>query len=104
MSNSPGPWRFDGHGINDANGERICKVTNSERCLENGRDYNPKFLADSLLIKEAPTMLDVLKRIAPALETAVHLMRMYKNEDEYQLFKKDAELVRETIADTREEK
>jgi hypothetical protein len=102
--NSPKPWRFDGHGINDANGERICKVSNSERCLENQRGFNPKFLADSLLIKEAPTMLDVLERIGPALETAAHLMRLNGSEEEYQLFKQDAELVRETIKDAKEEK
>lgn len=61
MKYTIGPWRFDGHGINSFEGERICKVTNSERCLENGRDYNPRFLADSMLISRAPEMLKLLK-------------------------------------------
>jgi hypothetical protein len=61
MNNTPGPWRFDGHGINSREGERICKVSNSERCLENGRDYNPRFLADSILISRAPELLKTLK-------------------------------------------
>jgi hypothetical protein len=61
MNNTPWPWRFDGHGINSREGERICKVTNSERCLENGRDYNTRFLADSMLISRAPELLKILK-------------------------------------------
>ena len=104
MSNhSPAPWRFDGHGINDANGQRICKVSH-ERCLLDQRTWNPVFIGDSLLIREAPTMLDVLERIGPALETAAHLMRLNGSEDEFQLFKKDANLVIETISATKEEK
>jgi len=30
MQSTPAPFRFDGHGINDANGQRVCKVTNCE--------------------------------------------------------------------------
>jgi hypothetical protein len=61
MKYTPWPWRFDGHGINSREGERICKVTNSERCLENGRDYNQRFLDDSMLISRAPELLKMLK-------------------------------------------
>jgi hypothetical protein len=93
------PWRFDGHGINDRIGTRIAKV--SFQPYENGNERNPLFDKYSNLIKEAPIMLDTLERILPALETAAHLMRLNGSEEEYELFKQDAELVRETILGTR---
>jgi len=92
-----GPWRFDGHGINDKNGTRIAKV--SFQPYEEGNKRNPLFDRYSYLIKESPTMLDVLERIAPALETAAHLMRLNGGEEEYELFKQDAKLVRDVISD-----
>jgi hypothetical protein len=49
-------------------------------------------------------MLETLERILPALETAAHLMRMHGSEEEYQLFKKDAQLVWDAIKDAKEEK
>jgi hypothetical protein len=48
-------------------------------------------------------MLEVLERIAPALETAAHLMKVFGSEYESHLFSKDAQLVRDTISDTKEE-
>ena len=96
------PWRFDGHGINDRDGTRIAKV--SFNPYPEGNERNPLFDLYSNLIKEAPTMLETLERIAPALETAAHLMRLTGNEEEYQLFKQDAKLVRETILGTKEGK
>ena len=96
------PWRFDGHGINNAKGERIAKVSFTR--YGDGNTINPLFDKYSILLKEAPTMLETLERILPALETAAHLMRLNGNEEEYQLFKKDAQLVRETILGTKEEK
>ena len=92
------PWRFDGHGINDKDGARIAKVS-VVRYTTGGCEINPLFDKYSNLIKEAPTMLDVLERIAPALETAAHLMRLNGSEEEYQLFKQDIELIRDTISD-----
>jgi len=61
IDHSPAPWRFDGHGINDANGQRICKVSNSEPYIENVR--NKRFGDDSHLIKMAPEMYKVLKYV-----------------------------------------
>lgn len=66
MKYSPSPWRFDGHGINDANGERICKVSH-ERLLEDQRTWNPKFIGDSHLIQMAPEMYKVLKYVREIL-------------------------------------
>lgn len=60
---TPGPWRFDGHGINGADGTRIAKVSNTEpytypkglpqRCAE--------FDATSNLIAAAPELLAALQ-------------------------------------------
>lgn len=63
MIHSPSPWRFDGHGVNDANGQRICKVSNSERCLDDQRTWNPIFLNDSHLVQMSPEMYKVLKYV-----------------------------------------
>ena len=42
---SPLPWRFDGHGINDANGNRIFK-SSLARYQSDGHE-NPTFNSDS---------------------------------------------------------
>ena len=57
---TPGPWNFDGHGINHE-GERIAKVSH-ERCENHdmGRRLSPRFEADSLLIAAAPDMEEAL--------------------------------------------
>jgi hypothetical protein len=60
------PFRFDGHGINDANGQRICKVSCCEPYIyPNGTPVrNPEFDALSNLFAAAPEMLEVLEAVA----------------------------------------
>jgi hypothetical protein len=70
MNHTPGPWHFDGHGINDSNGQRICKVCHSERYLyPKGRAVNNvRYEADSQLIAAAPDLLEWVKRLLKSLD------------------------------------
>jgi len=44
------------------------------------------------------SLLSVLERLAPALDTAAHLMRLHGNIEEAELFAQDAATAREAIA------
>jgi hypothetical protein len=63
-AHTPGPWHFDGHGINSSVGERIAKVQHGEPYLTDGGQprRNERFDADSVLIASAPEMADLLQR------------------------------------------
>jgi len=67
MNNTPGPWHFDGHGINSPEGERICKVSHSDpyEFPEGEAVRNARFHADSRLIAAAPDLLSTLKGMCP---------------------------------------
>lgn len=58
------PFHTDGHGINDANGQRICKVSSCEPyTYENDLPKrNPEFDELSSLFAAAPELLYALKR------------------------------------------
>ena len=59
-------WTFDGHGINDENGTRICKVTSLEPYTD-GNKRNAEFDRISNLIAAAPEMLDEMKNLIELL-------------------------------------
>jgi hypothetical protein len=63
---TPAPFSFDGHGINDAEGQRICKVGSCDPYIypDGIPKRNPEFDGLSNLFAVAPEMFDVLKRIA----------------------------------------
>ena len=65
MNHTKGPWSFDGHGINDSEGNRICKVTNVERydLMAKPVVLDKEFKANSLLIASAPELLESLKSL-----------------------------------------
>lgn len=53
-------WSFDGHGINDENGARVCKVQHLQPYTD-GNKRNAEFDRISNLIACAPEMLEALK-------------------------------------------
>jgi hypothetical protein len=61
----PYPFRFDGHGINDAEGQRIFKVQSIEPYdYESGRPVrNPEYDRLSNMLKAAPQLLEACKAI-----------------------------------------
>ena len=61
FKHTPGPWHFDGHGINSDDGARISKCC-TKQWDENGK-LNPVFEANSILQAAAPEMLEALDRI-----------------------------------------
>ena len=66
MSTSPTPFTFDGHGINDANGERIIKVQ-FPRYDQNGE--NLEFVRLSTMIAAMPQMARAITIALVALNT-----------------------------------
>jgi len=68
--NRPTPFSFDGHGINDAEGQRLAKVSLA-RTIDVDRDENhphgiadnPEFLELSRLFKASPALLDIAQAI-----------------------------------------
>jgi hypothetical protein len=78
MRPSPAPFRFDGHGINDADGKRICKVISCEPYLE-GSKRNPEFDRLSYLFASAPALVQgyevILDRLSFELMTNDELAR-----------------------------
>lgn len=62
---TPAPFRFDGHGINDAEGQRICKVTSCDPYIypDGGPKRNEEFDRLSNLFAGAPELLRVLEAI-----------------------------------------
>lgn len=61
------PFHFDGHGINDANGQRVTKVREDLRMVD-----REEFDVLSNLFAAAPEMQD-------ALQDVLHLLAMYKH-------------------------
>lgn len=64
--NTPSPFRFDGHGINDAEGQRVAKVSSC-----NPYDYpegqvvrNTEFDKLSKMFAAAPELLELAEFIA----------------------------------------
>lgn len=57
-----GSWSFDGHGINDENGERIATMA-QPACLGNGRTRNAQRDADGALIAAAPDLLAAAREL-----------------------------------------
>jgi hypothetical protein len=57
------PFSFDGHGVNDADGQRICKVTSCEPYVyDTGLPQrNPEFDTLSNLFAAAPELLKRLQ-------------------------------------------
>ena len=60
-------WTFDGHGINDENGTRICKVTSLEPYTD-GNKRNAEFDRISNLIAAAPEMYTAVKNLAECMK------------------------------------
>jgi len=61
------PYSFDGHGINDAEGQRIAKMSECgvvEKYIQSGAEgmiLNPEFEQIGNLLAAAPDMLTILK-------------------------------------------
>ena len=72
MKHTPGPWRFDGHGINGADGTRIAKVSNTNPYQSDGRTRDTEFDATSQLIAAAPELLLACKLALDAIEMDRH--------------------------------
>ena len=66
---TPGPWRFDGHGINNVKGKRIAKVCHYKPYIfPDGKPIrNICFDKDSQLIAAAPELLEACKGAIAAL-------------------------------------
>ncbi len=59
MSQAKRPWKFDGHGINAANGDRIAKVALENYTYQTGLPVrNAEFDSISHLLKAAPELLE----------------------------------------------
>lgn len=68
---TPTPFRFDGHGINDAMGQRICKVSSCEPYIypEGIPQRNAEFDTLSNMFAAAPEMLASLRQLVHLLST-----------------------------------
>ena len=53
-AHTPGPWHYDGHGVNSAEGERIAKVQ-YQRWADDAAPA--RFEADSILMAASPELL-----------------------------------------------
>jgi hypothetical protein len=71
---TPGPLHFDGHGINDENGNRISKCCINQWNPDGGLDE--KFLAYSLVQAAAPEMLEALQLVVEKLSDRVFKMNV----------------------------
>ena len=58
---TPGPWSFDGHGVNSESGERIAKVTHGPPVRN--FEVNERHAADSQLIAAAPELLEACESL-----------------------------------------
>ena len=54
---TPGPWRFDGHGVNAADGQRIATLRESLK-------HSPEGEATGAALAAAPELLEALRTIA----------------------------------------
>lgn len=57
---APAPWRFDGHGINDNDGQRIATLT------EHHKDGDHRVAHTLALASELAGMLETLVRSRPS--------------------------------------
>lgn len=64
----PVPFRFDGHGINDANGKRLAKVTTEQWTAGPRTEIDPEFKRLSLLMAAAPELQTALEDLINDLE------------------------------------
>ncbi len=58
------PYNFDGHGINDANGQRLAKMSECgtiPKYLEDSRTPNPEFERVGNMLAASPKLLTMLK-------------------------------------------
>ena len=69
---TPTPFRFDGHGVNDANGRRIAKLTECgsiPQCLDD-MSSNPELDRVGNMLAAAPELLEACRtaeaNLAPA--------------------------------------
>ena len=74
---TPGPWNFDGHGIN-AKGERILKVQ-YQRHDGNGK-ISERFDADSNLAAAAPELIESLKWFVHIVENTESIKKLCLND------------------------
>jgi hypothetical protein len=70
VKETPEPWKFDGHGINDAEGKRIAKVCSCEPYIypEGRVERNKEFDRISNLFAGAPELLAALISVTDHLE------------------------------------
>jgi hypothetical protein len=66
MLKTPTPFRFDGHGINDAEGQRVCKVSSCEPYVyPDGRpNRNEEFDELSKMFALAPEYRTFINEVA----------------------------------------
>lgn len=72
------PLHFDGHGVNDANGERIFKLS-TKQWREDGKGLEPEFIQLSNLLASAPELLEILKTVTDSLYEAIELTDENRN-------------------------
>ena len=51
------PWRFDGHGVNDAQGNRLATLTESLKFLPEADDLGHALAAGPELLKSLETLM-----------------------------------------------
>lgn len=66
---SKGPWRYDGHGVNSVEGERICKPS-YEGPYSGDNNRLERYDADCNLIASAPELLEACKLALDEIEKA----------------------------------
>jgi len=104
--NRPTPFRFDGHGINDGDGQRICKVeccptfieTDDHEKHPSGMMLNPEFLELSKTFAAAPSLLEVAKQIDNCIPQKID-----DDTVKVTLTRTDVEMLREALRIAKEE-
>ena len=68
---TPAPFHFDGHGVNDANGERIAKLSECGTIPSHfGNSRNPEFYRVGGLLAAAPELLEALQECYDLLDNS----------------------------------